>query len=982
MALNVVVKPFLKALVILGCHFFVTACYLKTDIAGTDYASKPFVAGPLKVIRTTPDGSAPKSYAKSGNHLFFTATIPGTTSASHFTDGTTPGTLPITGLSANLPADAKFRGAIGSVLFFHSVSDGKLWRSDGTIAGTYALITTTDPDRFISSPTPMRLSASGTVGVWVKENDRTILQTDGTVAGTHETNLTFYPLEPGVTPHGIVILHENQTGPWSVDVYLFDLTTRTLTLLKSFADMDEGRGESYQDGTSKYYFPMHEWGIGNYMAVSDGTVAGTVQLQSFAMMDYVIKPVGKFGSKVVFVSQPAGSGGGYRFYSTEGTAVGDWTELANTGYTFVGPNYYMWGVDFAVQLGSKSVVRFYEADNPSDPAFCRIWVTDGTVGGTVQIGGAAIEDPATGSFGGSQLKAFAFDNAVYFQGYDAINGVELWKYDTVTAPALVADVNPGAANGLPIGGFARDWDAAVTTSYFVLAMQTAATGTEPYISDGTASGTQLLKDVSVGSRSSLGGPNGNEFLLYSLNNEVIFQADDGVNGLEFWTSNGTSSGTRLLAGLNSAPGASDMDELQVLNGKIYFTGDNGLTGVEPWVSDGTEAGTFLLADINSSSSTSYPENFVSYNGHTYFTAMRAPNLGDDATSLWKTDGTTAGTTNIADQKLLGYTPLVSYANGLAMIGYESTNGMEPWISDGTVAGTQILKNITSGSSSSFDWGADWFTSWNRKIFFAPNRGVTTNDPWVSDGTNPGTIQLAAIDNATDGGEPLDQMGTSQWLFFIAEHPTFGVELFKTDGTPGNTSVVKDIDPAGDGLYWAGGSFYGTVNDKLIFDAHDGVTGYELWVSDGSSAGTFLLKDMSPGGDTFIRASAQDANYVYLLLRPDGGNWELWRTDGTSLGTEQIHEFTNGEIPRSTKVNMAATNGLVYFTMCEATHGCELWRSDSTSAGTKIFWDATAGTIGTSPRSFVLYNGKLAFIGSYQGGGEALWITDLNAPPDE
>jgi ELWxxDGT repeat protein len=95
-------------------------------------------------------------------------------------------------------------------------------------------------------------------------------------------------------------------------------------------------------------------------------------------------------------------------------------------------------------------------------------------------------------------------------------------------------------------------------------------------------------------------------------------------------------------------------------------------------------------------------------------------------------------------------------------------------------------------------------------------------------------------------------------YFMGSDGTYGWELWKTDGTAAGTMMVKDINPgAGDGFL----SPFTVLNSALYFSATDGVTGYELWKTDGTAAGTVMVKDINPGaGDSypggFIRFNLQ------------------------------------------------------------------------------------------------------------------------------
>ena len=128
------------------------------------------------------------------------------------------------------------------------------------------------------------------------------------------------------------------------------------------------------------------------------------------------------------------------------------------------------------------------------------------------------------------------------------------------------------------------------------------------------------------------------------------------------------------------------------------------------------------------------------------------------------------------------------------------------------------------------------------LFFTAT--TATGEMWKSDGTRAGTVLVKDIDRGRLRYGPDDLTAVGDTLFFTADDGIHGEELWKSDGTRAGTVLVKDIRP-GDYASTASGLDLTAVGDTLFFTADDGTHGSELWKSDGTRAGTVLVKDINP-----------------------------------------------------------------------------------------------------------------------------------------
>lgn len=119
----------------------------------------------------------------------------------------------------------------------------------------------------------------------------------------------------------------------------------------------------------------------------------------------------------------------------------------------------------------------------------------------------------------------------------------------------------------------------------------------------------------------------------------------------------------------------------------------------------------------------------------------------------------------------------------------------------------------------------------------------------------------------------------------------------TDGSTAGTQLLKDINA---GAGYSDPSAFTAFGNKLVFLAFDAANGNEIWVTDGTSAGTQLLKDINPGLAT---SNPTDLTVfggkAYFRATTAANGRELWVTDGTEAGTQQVKDINpgaNGSIP--------------------------------------------------------------------------------------
>lgn len=378
---------------------------------------------------------------------------------------------------------------------------------------------------------------------------------------------------------------------------------------------------------------------------------------------------------------------------------------------------------------------------------------------------------------------------------------------------------------------------------------------------------------------------------------------------------------------------------------------------------------------------------------------------------WYISAGTQATTTLLHSATSGFMDELVATPGKAFARFwrDGTVKHDLWVTEGT---PQTTIKITPATLDD-DEGAHF--AFGSKLFFAGSSpSDRTERPWISDGTMAGTVQL--IDVPLSNTKPVELNG---FLYFIGGTGS-SLGLYKTNGTPAGTSRIYDL-PSGNApttLGTAGGNVlipmfgkflsvtpagvgtqihelyftdqFVTIGNTAYFNAKGPLpgdtAGEELWRTDGTAGGTYLVKDIRPGtGASFPDNLIRVGDKIMFVADTDETGSEWWVSDGMEVGTKMAGEVTAG----TNGLNRAALNGtghaaignVLYFRHNTATAGAELWRADGSATGTQMVEDLYAGVPGGDPWRFAAVGNTLYF-GASDGThhGELFKYSAVNAPP--
>lgn len=243
--------------------------------------------------------------------------------------------------------------------------------------------------------------------------------------------------------------------------------------------------------------------------------------------------------------------------------------------------------------------------------------------------------------------------------------------------------------------------------------------------------------------------------------------------------------------------------------------------------------------------------------------------------------------------------------------------------------------------------------------------------------------LLADVNAQDSSNPRDFVEFGSQLFFVADHQGYGDELFVTDGTAAGTHLLKDIHA---GSFGSAPSNFVVSGDYLYFAANSIGTSRQLWRTDGTTAGTIEVDEGPAGfGNSFVSISeAVDVDGTLYFVGGDAGGSGLWHTRGDQDGIDQIVEFSDTALKGAHE--LTALNGKLYFIGDHNTKGKELWTAGESWGSAAQVVEIVPSTSGIGAEMLV-HDGSLYFfattdaLGLWKSDGTAAGTIRVEALPD-
>lgn len=739
---------------------------------------------------------------------------------------------------------------------------------------------------------------------------------------------------------------------------------------------------------------------------SDGTATGTVVVKDDFSRELALSYQTSVNGKFIFAMHILGSDRS-TLWESDGTEVG--TSALTGELVALGPDWGFHELTHFVQY-NQELYWVCESDSVFGVAQnVGIMKTDGTLQGTV---------PVTSLFSNRVDYDMDFgdvvevDGRLYFSFFEKQYGaMTIWETDgTFNGTKAIYDVR---TNQYFMPSNLLEKDNKLIFTGFNSPSGSALLSFSPPSSD-LVTIKELARSIAIPARVS----DENVCWLRDVNASQIMvsipQLDPQSQGRKVWFSDLTSSGTVQNTAFDG------VSFFTPFKGNMYFPQLAELVDWELWRADLQDLQPALYQNINTSGYGMYrsPKVIYAQKNNVYFPHEEIPFAGE----VWKYNRVNGKTQKIEEafedavSTYIDFSPgkSIAFNEDIFFVARDRIHGYELWKTDGLdvdIMPELVPENLSSSPSALTVFNNNLYylaqdedgdllarSDGNEvtvvKHFQEPNNfyprpedlkvaknkifvfltGFGKDFLWVSDGRSDGTYYIDEFISIKESAVVGDR------LFFVAQPSSSSPEglwisngklnqseLVKNIGSS-NAVSIKDLTPLG---------------DKLIFSAMTDEAGQELWISDGTEAGTFMLKDIFPGPSSSANFLGMKASGDHVFFIADDGvtGRELWCTDGTSAGTFLVQDINPGA-DRSFIRGMAAVDGNIYFQAHDGEHGAELWFAEPQPEGARLIADLLPGSLGSDPQLMVPLGQQLYFIAETETEGRQLFQVPIEGREPE
>ena len=410
------------------------------------------------------------------------------------------------------------------------------------------------------------------------------------------------------------------------------------------------------------------------------------------------------------------------------------------------------------------------------------------------------------------------------------------------------------------------------------------------VTDGTASGTYWLKsDI----------PEYDRFEFYPFQDKVLFFTYD--TSYTLWQTDGSKEATFPLKSINHFFAYS---KPVIFKDKFIFIAEDEMGMSALWQSDGTEEGTFPFASFDRKLIASYGSRFYIFDSDLYF-ATQSREAGQAIyTQIWKLNEQDLSLSLVSDKENFHPGEFHPSSHTLFFLAQDEAHGLELWGINKLRSSPFLIKDIVAGEESGIDYVPS-VKLLNDKLLFAANDRIHGRELWISDGTTEGTQMLLDITTGVDDlGRPLSsrpanfQLINNRLVFTLSDYYS-NSSLYATDGTLAGTSEIMSLLDLGcePPFYW-----HTRLGSSMIFSVSNNSLGREYWITDGTAANSHIIKDIHEGpGSSWLTyqpyisdlITLPSTHQVFFSAHDGVHGFEPWLTDGTDAGTRLIEDIFSG-----------------------------------------------------------------------------------------